>query len=94
LAQLRRSQLGHDVPGLGLGRRVVFLGMDRLQHRSDFPHPLARYVGEGVAAPVHDAALPARLVKALGGTLDLSLDRQSWKKITSSDAIFFAGRLR
>ena len=60
----------NDLAGVALSRGKVFLGMDGLEHQGHLAQLAGRHMAEDVAIEVHHAALPARLGKELGGTLD------------------------
>ena len=61
---------GSDLRRLALGSRKVLLGMDGLQHQRHLAQFAGRQMAEDVAIEVHHTALPARLGKVFGGTLD------------------------
>jgi len=67
--QLHFSELRHDLPGLFLGGRAVFAGVDRLEHLGGDAHLGRGHERPDVAVKVNDTALVRRFGIKLGDRL-------------------------
>jgi hypothetical protein len=63
LAKLHSTELGDYRSSLRFRSLPTLLRVDRLEHQRNLPHLGARHMREGVAVPMHYAALPGGLRK-------------------------------